>query len=232
METSCVPHRISKRLDTWCDAPMLKVLHVDAILNPSLLEKYKMELTHHRHKDLARLTTQPELDACRVPAGLFPGNLDEHHLLHEAPQTVLSSIADEGLMPSMGGSHIGTRYGDGTYLAVHASKADSYTDVVFPGRAYNVCEESAMEPRYIVVVRTFLGYCNRVVKYDPAWNHAKHAGKDSDGRFYDSVFAPGGQPGLDYPEIVKYNATQMLPVAFVRYEHLDSCTCANCKSMI
>ena len=34
-------------------------------------------------------------------------------------------------MPSMGGSHIGTRYGDGTYLAVHASKADSYTDDFF-----------------------------------------------------------------------------------------------------
>jgi len=220
---SCVKHRKNLNSDVWMDASILKITKVEAVFNPRLQKKYEQELSDIYGKLQTRTySALPELEKNKV--AICDPNPDclEFFLLHGAHKDKINHIITGGLDPRRGGASAGRLFGQASYLAINASKADLYTDE--DPRQPSTCKH---EQRKVIVMRVALGSCHRT---KTPMRERAHPPDASDGKPMDSVLAETRSAGgcVDHLEIMVYNPNQMLPVAVVTYEHEFTCRCALC----
>jgi len=171
--------------------------------------------THSEHCDLNRIVSK--VTGSLTDAGSARGVL----LWHGCPPDRVDSIIKSGF--DLAKADIGSAFGQGIYLAQHASKSDVYA-----------------KPDRLGVQSMFL-VCAALGDMYPAKGYMPHlcsapcrkcedsclcSGLAHFGSVYGVTREHGGV--LDYPEHVIYNPNQALPLVIVRYCHDVSCACAVC----
>merc|ERR1739848_149924 len=109
----------------------LIVKDVERNCNPEFWEKYKKYrfVVRESVDDITRFDakTTPLLDKSSKIIGRLDGSVNEFYLFHGTKPSAAESIAQSDFLLSLAGTHAGTLYGKGLYLAESCTKSDEYS---------------------------------------------------------------------------------------------------------
>lgn len=184
-------------------------------LHSSILQKkYFVNL----EETAERIPPQPLQDVPAMEAqSVHATQLNEFLMYHGTQHRSVKNICEQGGDPRRAGTHAGTLFGNGFYLATNSSKADIYTDL------------NDQRERCVFVMRACLG---EVFETLVPMQTTVRAPAD-----HDSVRALTGthwrhnQPVIgtvEHPEFIVYKSEQLLPEYLITYRHRDECKCTHC----
>ena len=99
----------------------------ESVLAQMRLLERKGALASGAHRSALPVATA-QIDCAGLPLDKLIDDANEAYLLHGTNERVLLSILSTSLNPNLSGSHAGTAFGDGVYLAEDVGKTDQYCD--------------------------------------------------------------------------------------------------------
>jgi len=219
-------HRRAMGEDVLCPRAEIEVKHVLEVYNPVAVQAYRNELALMRHRRRDGCTPVPGLDqALHVRTDLGGPQLNEVLLFHGTSWAASTGILHEGFDPRLHGLHAGAAFGGGSYFTPVASKADFYTRQM--GESAAPANQNDPRTRVVLVGRVALGEVHQAAQYSQS---LRRPPADASGRPLDSVMGlPSSSGGvLDFPELVVYKPSQVVPQFVICYRHKVGCGCRTC----
>lgn len=197
----------------------LKVTHAHRIENSELWKKYLQGVHFTKNKRTHKCTQTSQYGGEVLTQGKtdLPGasglhrSINECYLWHGTSPKGAEGISKEGLRLNFSGSHVGTMYGKGLYMAECSSKSDEYShddkDGIYKGQ---YC---------FLLCRTVLGeLLHLTAGGEKVYTMIKHG---IEGDLYDSVLGDREASVGTYREFVVYSEDQVYPEYLILYERCD-----------
>ena len=132
VQSSVARHRVQLGSDRYAPSPHLRVLRVEQIVNPRLLNRYLGGLEDleglHQGVGCTPIQALGSLKIHQSSLELGALDLNEHFAFHGAQNDIIDQICAGGFDPQRGGEGAGRMFGVATYFATTSSKSDIYTD--------------------------------------------------------------------------------------------------------
>lgn len=201
-------HRCCYRGTTRKPVPEIQITKMELLCNPSHAAAYFSNRTMLSIRNTPKEIEMPE----KCKAMRLDSDAEEYLLFHGLPIDVLDAVLQEGfkIVPAADAAN-GRMFGDDSYFADMASKADLYA---------GMCGKPHVKVQ--LLCRVSLG------KFHFATGETTRRECPRPG--YDSVvalpYSDGGK--VELHEMIVYNFLQALPVCAIWYSHKAACRCRFC----